>query len=120
MVNHQHKFFKLEEIGAITIVTFMNGYISKEQDIVTVGETLFSLIQEDGKKKIILDFINVDWLDQLMIGKLISVEKRAKLFHAEIVMCNASESVEEKLGTMRLDKFFTIAHDTPSAIALLL
>lgn len=68
----------IEEIGDITIATFMDKKILDETNIQIIGSQMFGLVDEDQRLKIILDFSNVEYLSSAALGKLITMEKKVK------------------------------------------
>ncbi|NOX52833.1 MAG: anti-sigma factor antagonist, partial [Planctomycetes bacterium] len=57
-----HRRLEIEEVGDVTIATFVDKKILDESNIQVIGNQLFILVEEDGRKKIILDFSNVEYL----------------------------------------------------------
>ena len=51
---------ELEQIGDVTVVSFVDKKILDEQSIQTIGDQLFSLVDEAGRKKILLDRFDLD------------------------------------------------------------
>ena len=68
----------IEEVGDVTVAKFVDKKILDEANIHTIGSQLFALIDEDGRRKIILDFSLVEYLSSAALGKLIIMEKKAK------------------------------------------
>ncbi|MFN0054973.1 MAG: STAS domain-containing protein, partial [Planctomycetales bacterium] len=63
----------LEEVGDVTIARFTDKKILDESNIQIIGNQLFSLVDEDHRKKIVLDFTNVEYLSSAALGKLITM-----------------------------------------------
>ena len=68
----------LDDIGDVTVATFIDKKILDEANINEVGKQLFALIDEDGRRKIVLDFSVVEYLSSAALGKLITMDKKAK------------------------------------------
>src|ERR1700734_2063951 len=68
----------IEEVGGVTIAKFVDKKILDEANIQTIGNHLFALIDEDGRRKIILDFSLVEYLSSAALGKLFTMDKKAK------------------------------------------
>lgn len=62
MSGQPRKRLEVEELGDIAVVNFLDKKILDEQNIQLIGEQLFALVDNDKKKKIVLDFSNVDYL----------------------------------------------------------
>jgi anti-sigma B factor antagonist len=60
----------------VTVVNFTDRKILDEQNIQVIGEQLFSLVDELGRKKILLNFSNVEYLSSAALGKFITLNKK--------------------------------------------
>ena len=58
---------EVEDIGDLTVVYFTDKEILDEQNIQIVGEQLFSLVDELGRRKLVLDFGNVECLNSPLV-----------------------------------------------------
>ena len=67
---------EVEDIGDITVVNFVDKKILDEQNIQVIGEQLFSLVDELGRRKILLNFKNVEFLSSAALGKLITLNRK--------------------------------------------
>ena len=57
-----HRRLDIEESGDVTIAKFVDKKILDEGNIQIIGNQLFSLVEDEGRSKIILDFSNVEYL----------------------------------------------------------
>ena len=53
---------RLEKIGGITVVSFVDTKIVTEENIQEVGDQLYSLVEDEGHKELLLNFGNVQYL----------------------------------------------------------
>src|SRR5438874_1612969 len=67
---------EVEDIGDVTVVNFVDRKILDEQNIQIIGEQLFSLVDEVGRRKLLLNFSNVEYLSSAALGKLITLNKK--------------------------------------------
>ena len=63
---------EVEDIGDVTVVNFVDKKILDEQNIQVIGEQLFSLVDQEGRRKLLLNFGNVEYLSSAALGKLLS------------------------------------------------
>src|SRR5262249_39773444 len=75
-----------EEIGDVTVVSFMDRKILDEQNIQVIGEQLFSLVDESGRKKLLLNFSNVEYMSSAALGKLITLNKKVQAAGGQLVL----------------------------------
>lgn len=101
----------IEEVGEVTIAKFVDKKILDEANIQTIGAQLFALIDEDGRKKIILDFSQVEYLSSAALGKLIIMDKKAKSAKTKLRLCSIRPDIYEVFEITRLNKIFDI-HET--------
>lgn len=108
MANGSHRKIDLEEVGDITIAKFTDKKILDETNIQIIGNQLFSLVEEDGRQKILLDFGNVEYLSSAALGKLITLDKKARAAKAKLRLCNIRPDIFEVFTITKLDKLFKI------------
>src|SRR6059058_5967028 len=88
---------EVEEIGDVTVVNFVDRKILDEQNIQIIGEQLFSLVDEDGRRKILLNFGNVEYLSSAALGKLITLNKKVNAVGGRLILCNITRRFTRSL-----------------------
>ena len=107
---------EVEEIGEVTVVNFVDKKILDEQNIQKIGEDLFSLVDEHGRKKILLNFGNVEYLSSAALGKFITLNKKVNAAQGKLVLCNIDPQIHEVFEITKLDKFFNIQKEEQAAL----
>jgi anti-sigma B factor antagonist len=107
---------EVEHIGDVTIVNFVDRKILDEQNIQIIGEQLFGLVDEDGYRKVILNFGNVEYLSSAALGKLITLNKKLQQAGGRLVLCNIDPQIYEVFEITKLDKFFKIEKEEQAAL----
>ncbi len=107
-----------EEIGDVTVVSFMDRKILDEQNIQVIGEQLFSLVDESGRKKLLLNFGNVEYMSSAALGKLITLNKKVQAAGGRLVLCNIDPQIREVFEITKLDKLFTIRPNEQEALQM--
>jgi anti-anti-sigma factor len=69
---------EVEDNGEVAVVNFIDRKILDEQNIQKIGEDLFSLIDQYDRKKILLNFKNVEYLSSAALGKFITLKRRCR------------------------------------------
>ncbi|TWT37722.1 putative anti-sigma factor antagonist [Posidoniimonas polymericola] len=110
---------KLSESGSVTVVTFADSKIIDEEEIQELGQELFDLVEREERKKIVLNFSNVEFLSSAALGKLISFEKKVKNHRAELILTNIRPEIYEVFAITKLTKLFKIKDDEADALAVL-
>ena len=107
----------IEEVGDVTVARFVDKKILDENNIQIIGNQLFGLIEEDGRKKIVLDFTNVEYLSSAALGKLITMDKKVKAASGKLRLCNIRKDIYEVFAITRLNKVFDIRNTQDEAVA---
>jgi anti-sigma B factor antagonist len=102
---------EVEDIGDVTVVSFIDKKILDEQNIQLIGDQLFRLVDEEGRRKILLNFGNVEYLSSMANGKLITLHYKVKAAGGRLVLCNIPADIYEVFEITRLNRFFVICSD---------
>ena len=96
----------VNESANITVVRFKDQKIIDPEAIQELGQELFDLVEKEDRRKIILNFANVEFLSSAALGKLITFEKKAKRIGAELILTNISPEIFQVFAITNLDKLF--------------
>ena len=107
---------EVEDIGDVTVVNFVDKKILDEQNIQIIGEQLFSLVDELGRRKILLNFQNVEFLSSAALGKLITLNRKLQGVQGRLVMCAIAKEIREVFEITKLDKLFKIFPDEQAGL----
>src|SRR6266498_5877373 len=86
---------EVEDNGEVTVVNFIDRKILDEQNIQKIGEDLFSLVDELGRKKVLLNFGNVEYLSSAALGKFITLNKKLQQAGGKLILCNIDPQIHE-------------------------
>jgi anti-sigma B factor antagonist len=107
---------EVEQIGDVTVVNFVDRKILDEQNIQVIGEQLFSLVDQEGMRKLLLNFGNVEYLSSAALGKLITLNKKLQAVGGRLILCNIDPQIHEVFEITKLDKFFNIQKEEQAAL----
>lgn len=107
----------IDDVGDITAVQFVDKKILDEQNIQMIGDDLFRLVDELGRRKILLNFSNVEFMSSAALGKLIRLHQRLHSIGGKLVLCSITKSILEIFEITKLDKMLTIVKDEKTALA---
>jgi len=110
----------IENRSGITVVNFLDFSVLDRTQIEAIGNELLDLVADGARKKVLINFEDVDYLSSAMLGKLIALHKRLALSKGELKLCGIKASIREVFEITRLDKVFDIYPDRESAIAAFL
>jgi anti-sigma B factor antagonist len=107
----------VEDVGDIAVVQFVDKKILDEQNIQMIGDDLFRLVDELGRRKVLLNFSTVEFMSSAALGKLIRLHQRLVSIGGKLVLCNISKSIHEIFEITKLDKMLTIVKDEQTGLA---
>jgi anti-sigma B factor antagonist len=105
MLTQTHeRWLEVEPLGNVTLVRLLPSQILEEGMIQSLGEQLFSLVKQEGCRKLVLDFRAVEKMGSAMLGK---VRKLYDLVHAaggQLAFCKIHPALEPGLDILRLPR----------------
>jgi anti-sigma B factor antagonist len=107
---------EVEQIGDVTVVNFVDRKILDEPTIQVIGDQLFSLVDEEGWRKLLLNFGNIEYLSSAALGKLITLNKKLQAAGGRLILCNIDPQIYEVFEITKLDKFFNIQKEEQAAL----
>lgn len=106
----------IEDVGDVTVARFIDKKILDENNIQVIGNQMFGLVEEDGRKKIILDFSNVEYLSSAALGKLITMNNKVKAAKGKLRLCGIRPDIFEVFAITKLNTVFDIKPDRDQAL----
>jgi len=113
-----HQRIGVSSIGEVSIVEFTDRKILDEANIQELGRELFHLVEEEQRKKLLLNFTNVEFLSSAALGKLITLDKKVKKAGGQLQLSNIRPEIYEVFAITRLNKLFDIRDDEADALAV--
>src|SRR5947199_8514477 len=107
---------EVEDIGDVTVVNFTDRKILDEQNIQSIGEQLYGLVDEAGRRKILLNFGNVEYLSSAALAKLITLNKKLQQSGGRLILCNIDPQIREVFEITKLNKLFNIQPEEQTAL----
>ena len=108
MSSANRRHLRLENIDGVTVVSFVDTKIVTEENIQEVGDQLYSLVEDDGYKQLLLNFGNVQYLSSAALGKLINLKKKVGAVKGKLKLCCIHPDLLEVFRITRLDQVFEI------------
>ncbi len=116
MSSANRRHLRLETIDGVTVVSFVDTKIVTEENIQEVGDQLYSLVEDDGFKQILLNFGNVQYLSSAALGKLINLKKKVGAVKGKLKLCCIHPDLLEVFRITRLDQVFEIYPEEQTAL----
>jgi anti-sigma B factor antagonist len=102
------------EVSHVTIVD-INGRITLGDETGLLRDTVHKLIAE-GKKKIVLNLANVDYIDSSGVGELVSSFTTVRNSGGELKLLSLAKKVQDVLYVTKLYTVFDIKDDEFTAV----
>jgi anti-sigma B factor antagonist len=102
------------EVSHVTIVD-INGRITLGKETEKLRETIRSLIAE-GKKKIVLNLAQVDFIDSAGVGELVSSFTAVRNAGGDLKLFGLTKKVHDILGVTKLYTVFDVKEDEFTAV----
>ena len=74
-----------------------------------IGDDLFRLVDELGRRKVLLNFGNVEFMSSAALGKLITLHRKLQAVQGKLVLCKIAKDILDVFKITKLDKLLTIA-----------
>jgi len=107
----------VSKLGDVSVVTFQDKKILDEAGTVELGQELFSLVENDNRKAILLDFGNVEFLSSAALGKLITLDRKVKTAKGRLKLCSIRPEILDVFNVTKLNKVFDIRGDQAEGIS---
>ena len=108
---------RVEQVADVTVVYFLDKRILDEPTIQVIAEQLFRLVDQEDRRKLLLNFSDVEYLSSAALGKLINLHNKLQAQQGELVMCSVFAQILEVLAVTKFDKVFKIYPDQDAAMA---
>lgn len=108
---------EVSDVGDVTVVRFVDRKILDVTNIHELGRELAQLVEEQHKKKLLLNFTTVEFLSSETLGELIKLEKKVKQHNGKLMLTNIKPEIYEVFAITRLNKLFDIRDDEAEALA---
>ena len=114
-VTTQH--MSLELVDGVAVVRLLDVEIFREEQIYEIRDGLFSLVDDGGYKKILLDLSRCELIVSLGLWQLIRLRARLLKAGGELRLCGLTPLVAEAMKITGFDKILAIDVDQAGALA---
>lgn len=113
----EHQRIQVTNIDNVAVVRFSDRKILDEMIIQDLGQELFSLVEQENRKNLLLNFTNVEFLSSAALGKLISLHKKVERAGGVLKLSNIRPEIFDVFKITRLNEKFDIKDDQQEALA---
>ena len=109
--------FNVQQVEKFTVVEFNNPSLMDPLELEAIGQQLYKLVDEQDKRKVVLDFEKVQYLSSQAIGIILTMNKKlGSLSNSKLVLCGIGPRLMELLKITRLDRLLTIKATQKEAV----
>jgi len=106
----------VQDYGGVTVATITNNAMLDGMTIEKTGEALYKLVDEQNRRKLIIDFSDVRFLSSQAIGVVISMHQKIKGIKGELVLCGVRSEIMEIFKITKLNKLLVFFPDEAAAL----
>jgi anti-anti-sigma factor len=113
-------FYTVRQSGKHTVIEFQTPSLMNPQDLERVGSQLFSMVDDEKRTHVVLDFGKVKYLSSQAIGIILTLNKKLTGGSAGgdgLVLCGVGPQLMQLLKITRLDRILTIKNSQQDAVA---
>jgi len=109
--------FTVQQVENFTVIEFQTKSLMDPIELEQIGKELYRLIDEEDRRRIILDFEKVQYISSQAIGIIMAMRKRlASLKHTKLVLCSVNAPLQQLLKITGLDKLLTVKPTQKEAV----
>ena len=108
---------EVSEVEEVTVVRFVDRKILDTENIQQLGDELFHLVEKQGRKNLLLSFVNVEFLSSAALNKLIILDRKIKAASGKLKLSNLRPEIHEVFVLTRLNQLFEIKDSEAEALA---
>lgn len=106
----------ISEVGDVTVVRFVDRKLIDTDNIQAMGDELLALVEQDGRRSLLLNFAGVEFLSSAALNKLVVLERKVRAAGGRWKICNLRSEIREVFAITRLDRLFDIRNDEADAL----
>ena len=96
------------EVDGVTVASFKDRRLLDEATIEMVAQQLYSLVDDHGCQRVVLDFSEVDFMSSSALGKLLKFHKKILGVDGALRLCNMKPELQKIFKVLALHKVFKI------------
>jgi len=113
--------FNVQQIADTTVVEFTRPSLMDPIELEQIAQGIYRLVDEEDRRKLILDFEKVQYLSSQAIGIILALQKKlSALPRSSMVLCGVGARLMELLRITRLDRVLQIKPSQKEALKTLI
>jgi anti-sigma B factor antagonist len=109
--------FTVQPFDKYSVVEFRTASLMDPMILEEIGKELYRLVDEEDRRKLLLDFEKVQYLSSQAIGIILTLNKKlSALKNSKMVLCGVGPKLMELLKITRLDRILTVKPTQSEAV----
>ncbi len=109
--------FHRQQIGDYAVIEFITSSLMDPIVLENTAQALYKIIDEEDKRKIVMDFERVQYLSSQAIGIVLAMHKKlSSLKNSRLILCSVGPKLMELIKLTRLDRLLTIKASQKEAV----
>src|SRR3954468_19598921 len=101
--------FTVHPFDKYSVIEFRTPSLMDPIILEEIGKELYRLVDEEDRRRLVLDFEKVEYLSSQAIGIVLTLNKKLSVLkHSKLVLCGVGPKLLELLRITRLDKILTV------------
>ena len=93
----------------VTHIQLVDRKILDEEKIAKLRESLEPVIEKNGDGRMLLDFVNVEFMTSAMLGLLVRLNRKVREHGGTLGLCNVDPNIRKVFEITQLTKVFDIS-----------
>ena len=106
----------IQNIGGVTVVNFTDSAILEATVIQAIGDQLYALVDQEDRRKLVLDFDQVRFLSSQALGMLLTLRKKSQAIKGKVALCALRPELFKVFKISSLDRLFSFYEDEEKAL----
>jgi anti-anti-sigma factor len=111
-----HHGLQREDVGDVTVVRFDLPHLRGEETSREVFHLLHGLVDEAGRRRLVLNLERVEALDSYAASKLVLLNRQTQAAGGRLTLCRLGPGVNEAFAAMRLLGAFDVFAEEQDAV----
>jgi anti-sigma B factor antagonist len=116
---HGSHWLQREDIGDVTVVRINVPRLEDDNTTREAFETIYTLVETQGRNKLVVNLANVKAMLSLGMGKLVMLNRKAQVAGGRMVLCQLAPVVAESVYAVHLDRLLSIYDTEAEAVKAL-
>lgn len=112
-----HVSLMVQTVSGVAVVDFGSNTLLDAAAIEAAGREICKLVDEQARRKLVLDFSNIKLLSSNVLGMLVKVQKHIALIKGRVAICGLRPELKKIFTITRLDRIFDFYDNEQQAVA---